>query len=118
MEYTPEDLIDKMTIIRLKLEESDSPELKKEYAEYEEAIADFESRGLKMERNWIEELYKSNKEQWDVMVEISNVKEKTNDLIEIGKLFIKAEELNKERNAIKKKIVDETKIGFKEIEMN
>ena len=41
-----------------------------------------------------------------------------NNLEEVGKLFITAEKLNKERGAIKNLIVNETGVGFREISIN
>jgi len=118
MEYTPEEIIDKMSIIKLKLEKKDYPILKEEYLEYEEALEEFRKRGIKIDPSLIEKMYNLNKKQWIVMEKINVEKQKIENLEEIGRLFIKAEELNKARNAVKNKIVEETGKGFKEIKMN
>ena len=106
-----------MSIIKLKIEATNSNLLKKEYAEYKKAIQDFEKE-MEIDPKWFKDLYALNKLQWDVMDELSREKQAGENLEKIGRLFIKAEKLNKQRNSVKNKIVERTAVGFKEIEMN
>lgn len=117
MEFSPLEILDKMSILKLKIEEDENPLLLEEYNELKKAVEDFRKEGVEIKNEWLEALYSSNKKQWDIMAKIKKEILK-NNLEEIGRLFVSAEIFNKERGAIKNLIANETGVGFKEIDMN
>ena len=56
------EMLDRMSIVKLKIERIGEPHLKQEYGEYEKAIKDFEKKGIKTKKEWLEELYKIKEE--------------------------------------------------------
>ena len=118
MEMSLPEMLDRMSIVKLKIERIGEPHLKQEYGEYEKAIKDFEKKGIKTKKEWLEELYKINGKIWDLESDIRRGKENEIGLEEVGRRAIEIRELNKQRIAIKNKIVEETGLGFKDIKMN
>jgi len=116
MEMSLPEMLDRMSIVKLKIERIGEPHLKQEYGEYEKAIKDFEKKGIKTKKEWLEELYKINGKIWDLESDIRRGKE--NEIGLVGRRAIEIRELNKQRIAIKNKIVEETGLGFKDIKMN
>lgn len=118
MEMPLPEILDRMSIVKLKIERIGEEHLKEEYKEYEKAIKEFEKIGIKIKKEWFEELYYLNGKIWDLESDIRKGKENILGLEEVGRRAILIRELNKQRIAIKNKIVEETGLGFKDVKMN
>ena len=105
------DIIDRITILRLKIERTQSQDVKNELIECEKAVKEFKNNGTKIKQEWFEELSKYNKDFWDQVVALKEAEE-NNDLEEMGKLYIKQRIANKKRIEVKNKISQETQTGF------
>lgn len=112
------EILDRMSILKLKIERIGETHLKMEMQEYEKALKDFEKRGVRINSEWIKELYEVNGQIWDLESDIRKGKEKELGLEEVGRRAIAIRELNKKRISIKNKIVEETGIGFRDVKMN
>ncbi len=112
------EVIDRMTIVKLKIERIGEPHLKKEYNEYENALNEFEKKGIKIKDKWFSELYEINKKIWDLESDIRRGKEKELGLEEVGRRAIEIRNINQQRVSIKNQITEETGNGFKDIKMN
>jgi hypothetical protein len=117
MEWSPADIIDRMSIVKLKIEKIGLPELQKEFDALQKALDDFKRRGIKIKEEWLGELYEINKEEWNLL-EVMNAEKGTGDFEKIGKLYIQTEGVNKKRSVLKNEIVRETGEGFVEIKKN
>ncbi len=119
MRVQPAEIIDRLSIVKLKIEKIKDPFLNAEFQELIKALEAFKQEGIVIKKKWIDELYSINKKEWSLLEEISNEREKENlDYELFAKLYLKIEELNKERAKMKNKIVEETGKGFKEIKKN
>jgi len=118
MEMHLSEVIDRMTIVKLKIERIGEPHLKKEYNEYENALNEFEKKGIKIKDKWFSELYEINKKIWDLESDIRRGKEKELGLEEVGRRAIEIRNINQQRVSIKNQITEETGNGFKDIKMN
>ena len=118
MEIQPAELIDKMTILKLKIEKLDSLELRAEYEEYERAIEGYRKQGVEVKPEWFDRLYEYNREQWEIYAQLRDEKNGKRDLETIGRLYIAVEKSNKKRVAIKNEIVNVSGKGFRDIKMN
>lgn len=118
MEMPLSEILDRMSIIKLKIERIGEPHLKAEYEEYKNALIDYEKRGVKIDPNWMLELYEKNSQIWDLESDIRKGKEGEMGLEEVGRRAIAIREINKKRISIKNKIVKETGSGFKDVKMN
>ena len=119
MEWSPADILDRMSIVKLKTERIGNPELFKEMEVLRQALEEFKLKGVKIDDQWTQELYEINREEWDLLEKMNGErkKEKT-DYERIGRLYIKTEGVNKKRTEAKNKIIEETGEGFKEIKKN
>ena len=111
-------IIDRISIIQLKIERINDPIFQAEFNELKRDLEEFKKRGIEIKKEWIDELYEINKEAWDLLEEMNEEKEKKENYDKIGRLYLKAEEVNKRRAYVKNKIVEKTGIGFKEIKKN
>ena len=118
MEMPLPEILDRMSIVKLKIERIGEPQLKDEYAQYEKALEDYAKVGIKMKKEWLDNLYKINAQIWDLESDIRKGKENELGLKEVGRRAILIRELNKKRIAVKNEIVEKTGIGFKDIKMN
>lgn len=118
MERPLPEIIDRMSILKLKIERIGELHLNHELKEYEKALFDFQRRGIRIDPSWSEELYEINGTIWDLESDIRRGKEKELGLEEVGRRAIAIRELNKKRVSVKNKIVEETGIGFKDVKMN
>ena len=124
MEIQPAELIDKMSIVRLKIERVGEPHLKEEYSECEKAIDALRKNGVKIKEEWIHELYIINGKIWDLDFKMRDYVDKEVENISgeefkgIGKDALKIMDLMKQRVEIKNKITEELDIGFKEIKID
>lgn len=118
MQVPPAEIIDRMSIVKLKIDRIGKPELQKEFDALKQALEEFKQTGLIIKNEWFEELYEINKEEWDILEKMNEERKKENNYDRIGRLYIKTEELNKKRALAKNKIVKETGKGFIEIKKN
>jgi len=112
------EILDRMSILKLKIERIGEPHLKLEMAEYEKALKDFEKTGVKINPAWIANLYEINGKIWDLESDIRRGREKELGLEEVGRRAIMIRELNKKRISVKNQVVEETGIGFRDVKMN
>ena len=112
------ELIDRLSIIRLKIERIGEPHLNREYEEYKRAIEENRKKGVKIDEKWLERLYELNSRIWDLESDIRRGKEGELGLEEVGRRAIEIRELNKKRISVKNEIVDKTGKGFKDVKMN
>lgn len=118
MEMPLPEILDRLSIIQLKIERIGEPHLIKEKDEYEKAVKEFEKRGVRIKKEWLKDLYEINGKIWDFESDIRKGKEKELGLEEVGRRAILIREWNKKRVAIKNKIVEATNSGFKDVKMN
>jgi hypothetical protein len=118
MEMPLPEILDRLSIIKLKIERIGEPHLIKEKEEYEKAIKEFEEKGVKINPEWLEELYQFNGQIWDLESDIRKGKEGELGLEEVGRRAIAIRAINMKRIAVKNKIVEETGIGFRDVKMN
>jgi len=60
------ELIDKLSIVELKIERVGEPHLEKEKIAYENAIKEFKRKGVVVKKSWLKEFKKINGECWDL----------------------------------------------------
>jgi hypothetical protein len=118
MRFSIAEIIDRMSILKLKIEHFDEPRLKIEYADFEKALDDYKKEGFIVQKEWLEELYDINRKIWDLEADIRNGCEGKFSLEEVGRRALKIRDHNKERIAAKNKIINETGLGYKEVKVN
>ena len=119
MEWSPADILDRMSIVQLKIERIGLQESEKELEVLKESLKKFEEKGIKIKKEWLDELYEINKKEWNLLGEMNEERKKENRNYEkIGELYIRTEEINKKRTGAKNRIIEETGVGFKEIKKN
>ena len=123
MRYPLDELIDKRSIIQLKMERIPirKEELKGEYEDYTESILEYETDNITSPMDvveWHEELYKINGQIWDLEGDIRAGKEGELGLEEVGKRALAIRDLNSERILVKRDIVARTGIGYKDVKDN
>lgn len=112
------EMVDRLSIVRLKLERLKEDSLKVEYETYKNAIEGYKRSGVKIKSKWINDLYKINGKMWDLEFDIRSGKEGKLGLEEVGRRAIAIRDLNKQRITIKNEIAEETGLGFKEIKID
>ncbi len=119
MEVSPADILDRMSIVKLKIERIGVPELQEEFNALQGALGEFRGRGVEIKDGWLDELYEINREEWDLLDKMNEERKKEGaDYSEIGKLYIETEGVNKKRAEAKNRIIEESGVGFKEIKKN
>ena len=112
------EVLDRLSILKLKIERINESHLKKEQESFNKAIQEFKNHGIKIKNSWLEELYNVNAKIWDLESDIRKGKEGELGLEEVGRRAILIRNLNRERVAIKNNIIEETGIGFKDVKVN
>ena len=112
------EVLDRLSILKLKVERINEPHLKKEQDSFNKAIQEFKVKGIKINDSWLDELYNINAKIWDLESDIRKGKEGELGLEEVGRRAILIRNLNRERVAIKNRIIEETGIGFKDVKVN
>ena len=118
MEMPLAEVLDRLSILKLKIERINEPHLKKEQESFNIAIQEFKNNGIKIKDEWLNELYIVNAKIWDLESDIRKGKEGELGLEEVGRRAILIRNLNRERVALKNKIIEETGIGFKDVRVN
>ena len=118
MEMPLPEILDRISIVKLKIERIGEPHLKEEYKEYNKAIKEQKLRGIKIKDEWLKKLYEINGKIWDLESDIRKGKEGELGLVEVGKRAIEIRELNKQRISVKNRIIEETGLGFRDVKMN
>jgi|TARA_B100001750_G_C15474562_1_gene581734 hypothetical protein len=118
MEYSVPEIIDRISVLSLKVKKGDNPGLLSELKEYEKELERLRNKtDLKINKSWLKRLNFVNLKMWDLFTIMEKAKEKS-DYVEIGRIYIQLLILNRERTAIKNEIVDKTNDGFKDIKIN
>jgi|TARA_B100000315_G_scaffold257184_1_gene305164 hypothetical protein len=120
------ELIDKMSILRIKVEKIGESQSKLEYEKYRKEIELFEDVNKKLIKRWCDQLYIINLQIWnieyDLRQKISECDNQKRDIIklfpknklkEIGKKHLLVQRLMKERDNIKNEITEITGDGYK-----
>ena len=113
MEMPLADIMDRMTILKLKIERTNEQSPRAEYAEYNKSLKEFEKRGIKIKQEWFDELSKYNKDFCDNVIALKEAEDKGLGFAEMGKIYVKQRIANKKRIEVKNLISQETKTGFK-----
>ena len=113
MRYPLDELLDKRSIIKLKIEriddKEDIPNLEKEFRDYSKAIQKYiqESVCTKQQVNkWYDDLYEANGKTWDLETNIRKGQLGNMSLEKVGETAIKIRESNGIRIRIKSDIVE------------
>ncbi|MEW8030295.1 MAG: hypothetical protein AB2806_21470 [Candidatus Thiodiazotropha sp.] len=124
MKYPIDELLDRKSIMMLKLEHCEDrleKEMLKDYINMiinaiENYIAD-NVCDLNQVQKWTDELYSINKTIWKLEADIRNGK-LSSDLTEVGRRAIEIRNNNGLRVSVKNKIVEHVQTGFKDIKIN
>ena len=113
------EVCDRWTIARLKFERLPESEISKEELQRQ---VDYYAEGIDTSHVelmiQVDRLYHINGMMWDAEHEIRKGRDANLGLEEIGRRALKIRDLNRERIAIKNKIVELTGEGFKDAKMN
>ena len=118
METPLPDVIDRISVLRLKMERIGKKEFEDEFNSYQNALKEFEQNGIQINQEWIEKLYEINKKSWDLAALLQAAEKNKNGLEKMGKIHIHRLFLNRKRVAIKNEIADTTGSGSRDIQMN
>lgn len=112
------DLIDRFTIVTLKATRIEAKdEILEEKETITAAINEYKIEDVEIDPKWILDLYNINATIWDLEADIRDGKEEKLGLEEVGRRAIEIRNWNKKRIAVKNKITQATKTGFKEIKI-
>ena len=115
MEMPLGEVLDRFTILKLKMERIRESSIILEYETYKKAIEEYKMKGINIKQDWVDKLYEVNGKIWDLEFDIRKGKEGELGLEEVGRRAIAIRNLNSIRVNIKNKISEETGIGFKDI---
>jgi hypothetical protein len=128
MELPLPEIIDRLTILKLKIERVGEPHLNQEYEKWNEALERFEQREIRIRQEWFDKLYEINREIWDLDWDLRKIVASgvaAEEAWGIAKEEIGSEEVGRRaklimqlvrvRAILKNKIVEETGVGFREI---
>lgn len=125
MRYPLDELIDRRSIVQLKIErledKEDKKRLIKEFSDYTFGIAEFINERIctkEQVEEWHQELLEANGKTWDLEADIRKGKEGELGLDEVGRRAIAIRESNCIRIKIKSKIIEQTGVGYKDIKIN
>jgi hypothetical protein len=125
MRYPLDELLDKRSIVQLKIERIDDNEERKklvrEFSDYTFGIAEYISEKIctkEQVEEWHQKLYEANGKVWDLETNIRKGQIGNMSLEEVGRTAIKIREANGVRVRIKGEIVGKSGIGYKDIKIN
>ena len=115
--YPVSEVIDRISICRLKVERIGEPQCKKELEYLEQHLGSYSFLNLDFEK-YLRRLYDINGKIWDLEADIRKGKDDGLGLDEIGRRAILVRDYNKIRVSIKNEIIRETKMGFEDVKVN
>jgi hypothetical protein len=118
MKITPAEIIDRMSIVKLKIEKIGNPKFNEEFEALKGALDEFKREGIEIKEEWFNEIYETNKEEWNLLEQMNEERGGEKNFAKIGQIYLQTELVNKKRSEIKNKIIEETGKGFKEIKKN
>ena len=118
METPLAELIDRYSIMRLKVERIGDSYLNNELEVIRHSINKYKERGILVSEEWIQKLYEINGKMWDLEYDIRKGKEGELGLEEVGRRALLIRDLNKQRISVKNGIAEITGSGFNDIKMN
>jgi len=118
MEMPLSEVLDRLSIVELKIERIGEPHLALEKEALEEAVKEFEDRGIQIDFSWVRDLKEINGQIWDLESDIRKGKEGELGLEEVGRRAIMIRGKNKIRVGIKNAITESTGLGFRDVKMN
>jgi len=118
MRIPPSEIIDRMSIVRLKVEKIGDERLNEEMAAHKKALEEYKEDGIEIKDEWLDELYEINGKEWDLLEKMNEERKGGKNMAKIGELYLQTEAVNKERAEVKNKIVEVTGKGFLEIKKN
>ncbi len=118
MEIPLAELLDRFSIMKLKMERIGDPYLKGEFDSLQKGINKYKDRGIDVKEDWLTRLYDTNAKMWDLEHDIRKGKEGELGLEEVGRRALAIRDLNKQRVSIKNEITDATGFGFRDVKMN
>jgi len=126
MKYPLDELLDRQSIVQLKIERlpenrEEKAGLQKEFEDYTQAIEEYVAEGVcsnEQVEQWHGKLYEANAKIWDLEAEIRAGQVGDLSLEEVGRRAIAIREANGNRVGIKSRIVEQTKIGYKDVKIN
>ena len=118
MEMPLAEVLDRLVIVKLKMERVKTEDKRSEYEFYLNVLENYKKNGIEIKQEWIDRLYQANAQIWDLESDIRRGKEGELGLEEVGRRAIKIREINKIRISIKNEIVEATGSGFKDIKVN
>ena len=110
MEMQPSEIVDRYTIVKLKVERTKNKIFNKEYAVLKQEVDELKKKHL-LKESWINELYRVNSESWrlhSMLVDLGPKKEYE----KIGRLLLKINIITVRRANIKIKITTSIKKGY------
>ena|SRR3989344_820394 len=127
MEISLPEILDRISIVRLKIERIGEPQLNEELGTYMNAMKEYIERGVNIKKEWLDELYEINGKIWDLVFPIRKIinsenylelAEKAIGFEELGRQALLMESFMKIRVAVKNRISEETGSGFKDIKID
>jgi len=115
IQYPLPELLDRMSICKLKTERIGEPQCFKELDFLKSALITYDFAESDF---YLQKLYEVNSKIWDMESDIRNGLDEELGLDEIGRRAIKIRETNKVRVSIKNEIVKKSKSGFEDVKMN
>lgn len=109
MQYPLSELLDRITICKLKVERAGSEACQHEYHLLRSHLTNY---GFPQAESFLEKLYAVNASIWDLECDIREGREHELGLEEIGRRALRIRNLNNQRVALKNQIVSESQIGF------
>lgn len=118
MDVPLSEIIDRISILMLKIENRDLPAFHEELKECNQEVEKMKEKGILVKEEWLDDLYKINKYQWDLESKNKEGQEGKLSLEELGRVYIELQISNKRRVAVKNRIVEDSKNGFTDIKIN
>lgn len=115
MIYPLPDLLDRISISKLKVERIGEQSC---IEEYQFLLKEVDSYRFSESQKYIDKLYEVNRRIWDLESDIRSCKEEELGLEEVGRRAILIRKTNKERVSIKNEITKLSNSGFVDIKMN
>lgn len=125
MRYPLDELLDKRSIIQLKIERIPDLDTKhrlaREIMDYSQEIGVYIGQGFcndELVNGWHNRLYDVNGKMWDLEAAIRQGRDGELGLEEVGRRAIEIRKLNGQRVKIKSEIVDKIGLGYKDVKVN